>query len=858
MVVFVVLLLMLLPPVVCIVPIGKCRLSDPLPFLHKYYQAGDLIIAGIISQIQTFSATIAFEKYPSLELLDECIHFSETWTYLASVELLFKRGRSNPKYNRFIPNYKCDLENIPVAVIGGPNSYVSLHMAAILSTYKMPQFNYGSALVMNSKTEGILFHQMFPKEALQYMGILHLLLHFAWTWVGLLFKSEDNTERFIENMVTMFSQHGICFDFIERTPKQTFSGQVNDIVREGIKTTHVVMGSTANAVLVHGEIQTMLTLSMMCNYPKFEGLPVKTTAKVWIMSAQIAFSSFPFQRDWDIDFLHGTISLAVHSEQLLGFKQFLERRNPTSVKEDGFIWKFWEQAFSCNFPNSEAENKIEGICTGEEKMETLPGTVFEMHMSGLSYSIYNAVYAVAHALHAMHSSAPKHTAMLNGERPKLLNQQPWQLHPFLRSVSFNNSAGEKVTFNEKGELVGGFDIINWLTFPNKSFLRVQVGKVDPLVPPENKFVLHEDAIVWPSFYNQAVPLSVCNNNCHPGYSKVKKEGKVFCCYDCLSCPEGKISNQRDMDDCFQCSDDHYPNKDQDGCLPKVITFLSYEEPLGTSLATSALSFTFITASVLGIFIKHQDTPIVKANNRNLTYMLLISLLLCFLCPLLFIGQPEKLSCLFRQTAFGIIFSMAVSCILAKTIIVVLAFMATKPESRMRKWVGKRLEIFIVLSCCLIQTLICTAWLTISPPFPDVDMHSMNEAIVLECNEGSTIMFYFVLGYMGLLAIVSFTVAFLARKLPDSFNEAKFITFSMLIFCSVWLSFIPTYLSTKGKYMVAVEIFSILASGIGLLGCIFSPKCYIIVVRPDLNKKAKLMRKKSSSRSHTTLGGIPSP
>nr|XP_028566561.1 vomeronasal type-2 receptor 26-like [Podarcis muralis] len=752
------------------------------------------------------------------------------------MEVLCTRGR-------FIHNYKCEPQNSLAAVIGGPDSNVCLHMAVILNNYKTPRLTYSSAPETNSNPQAAFEYWMFPSASSQHKGLLQLLLHFGWTWIGVLYFSVASTDIFVQNMLPMFSQNGICFDFIEKFPQTDFSSEIEKTLQKVIGTFRVIMGSKANVVVFHGETHTMIVFRNCIQYLEFFDISVNTQGKIWLMTAEMAFTSLPLQRRWNVDILHGALSFAVHSKEVLGFHKFLQIRNPALEKEDGFIRVFWEKAFECFFPISMVDTEVDEICTGQERLETLPASIFEMSMTSHSYGAHNAVYAIAHALHAMLSSRFKCRATADEGKRKFLNLHPWQMVHFLRSATFNNSAGDTISFDQNGELLGGLDIINWVTFPNQSFIRVKVGKIDPNAPTDKVFAISDGIIIWPDRFNQAQPLSLCNDKCSLGYSRKKKEGKPPCCYDCLPCPEGKVSNQIDMDVCFQCQEDHYPNNNKTFCIPKYITFLSYEESLGYSIAISALTFSFSTVWVLWIFVKHRNTPIVKANNRNLTYTLLISLILSFLCALLFIGQPGKLTCLLRQAAFGIIFSVSISCILAKTVIVILAFMATKPGSNMRTWMGKDLASSIVLCFSFIQATICTVWLVTSPPFPDMDMHSMTKEIILECNEGSTIMFYSVLGFMGFLAIVSFAVAFLARKLPDSFNEAKFITFSMMVFCSVWLSFIPTYLSTKGKYMVAVEIFSILASSLGLLGCIFSPKCYIILMRPELNNKEQLMRKK---------------
>ncbi|XP_058038626.1 vomeronasal type-2 receptor 26-like [Ahaetulla prasina] len=846
------MILVLLPHTVCKGNAESCTVIEPIPILHKYYQSGNFIIGGIIPQILRPYNPIDFSDHPHHAMIDDLIvltknyqhmlalifavkeinehpqilpnstlgfniydsYYEAKWTYHSAMELLSTQ-------KRFIPNYRCDSQNNLVVIIEGLDIDVSLPIANILSIYKVPQFTYAStAVMMNNQRESLPFFRMIPNEILQYKGILQLLLHFKWIWVGILAINDDNGDRFVQRILAGFPMNGICFDFIKRINIPFLDDYISS-VSEMIETIDKIKSSEANVLVLYGETRTMIYWRWMFRLFEVKG-------KVWIMSAQTDLFSLPYQREWDIKFINGALSFTVKSCKLPDFQHFFQSRKPSNSKGDHFLLAFWEQAFSCKFSNSHATG---GICMGEEKLEDLPGTVSEMFMMGPSYSIYNAVYAMAHALHLLQKSKSRYESMT-----------PWQFHRLLRGFSFNNSGGDKISFDHNGELIVGFDIMNWVTFSNQTFLKVKVGKMNYMSTSKQEFSINNHAITWHDIFNQTLPLSVCNNNCQMGYRRKSLEGKPFCCYHCNRCPEGKISNRKDMDDCFKCKKDQYANKDQYLCLPKVSTYLSYGDPLGISLALSVTAFAVLTALVLGIFMKHHNTPIVKANNRDLTYILLISLLLCFLCCLLFIGQPTKVTCPLRQMSFGIIFSVAVSCMLAKTIIVVLAFMATKPGNSMRKWMKKSLGSSIVLSCSLIQTCICSIWLATSPPFSDVDMHSEVEYIILECNEGSLVMFYCVLSYMGFLAIVSFTIAFFARNLPDSFNEAKFITFSMLVFCSVWLSFIPAYLSSKGKYTVAVEIFSILASTVGLLGCIFFPKCFIILLKPQLNNKDQLIRR----------------
>ncbi|XP_013928958.1 PREDICTED: vomeronasal type-2 receptor 26-like [Thamnophis sirtalis] len=840
------------------------RVLKKLPSIHRYYyKPGDLIIGGNLhmhsfvtfnkpdfqndpSQF-IFSTLLLPKNYQQFMALvfatreiNKDLHLLPNITLgfhiydnrqieisLDSFSLLSTRGR-------MVPGYKCNRQDPLLSVIGGLNPKSSRQMASLFSLFKIPQLGVGFEFIKEDRIVYPSFIWINPKESPQYEGLIQLLLYFHWNWVGLVAPEDDSGEHFISFLKPMLKEKEICLAFTEML-KSDFLGAIM------LKLLHIFeTWSNVEVFILFGDSRSVTNVQLATNL--YEQSRKTSFWKVWILTSHWKLSVASNQDILKVvKQFHGALHFRPHTGEVLEFSHFLMSLDPLKPQGDVFLPLCWEKLFGCMMDKpGRILPKWGKPCTGKENLHNLPSYIFETSMEGESYNIYNAVYAMAYTLHELHGSVGQ-TAMLRlGKR--ISNIQSWQILPYLRNIQFNNSAGEEVSFSESGLVSSRYDLLNWLLLPNLSFLPTKVGQIYSMASLGQDFTINSDAITWAT---KKVPFARCGmKRCQAGERRSVPEGEQVCCYQCGPCPEGTISNQTDAAHCDACPEDQYPSKDKDLCIAKKIHFLSYQDTLGYVLTSLTLFLSVTTSVVLVIFLKHHDTPIVKANNQDLTYLLLISLILCFLCSFLFIGRPGKFTCLFQQTAFAILFSLAVSSVLAKTVMVVLAFMATKPGNKTRKLLGKPLTNSIVLACPLVQAVICAIWLTTSPPFLNLDFHSLVGETIMECNEGSASIFYAVLAYLGFLAFVSFMVAFLARKLPDSFNEAKFITFSMLVFCSVWITFLPTYLSTKGKSMVAVEIFSILASGAGLLACIFSPKCYIILFKPNLNCRENIMRQKN--------------
>ncbi|XP_049918763.1 extracellular calcium-sensing receptor-like [Epinephelus moara] len=706
------------------------------------------------------------------------------------------------------------------AIMGEAPSSLCMAMATVIGPFHIPMIShFATCACLSDKTKYPSFLRTIPSDYYQSRALAQLVKHFGWTWVGAVRTNDDYGNKGMATFTETAQQLGICLEYsvsFFRTDPPDKIQKIVDIIKAS--TSKVIVAFLSNLdfdILIHEMSHHNLT---RYQWVGSEG---------WIFDSQTAAMD-------KHHILDGAIGLSIPKAHVSGMREFMLDVKPLNSSGNELFTEFWETLFSCKFKQSKLSTEKQRECTGHEDLTGVQNSFTDMSLMPIFNNVYKGVYAVAHALHSMFSCNKSCNKM---------QLDPYTILHHMKRVHFKTKEGEEVYFNENGDPAAKYEIINWQPTENGIVDFVTIGLYDASLPADKQLNLQNKSLILAN-NSQQVPVSVCSKKCPPGTRKVLQKGKPVCCYDCLRCAEGEISNITDSITCVQCHPEFWSNERRDACVKKEKEFLSYEEVMGALLTAASLLGTCITAVVAFIFFRYRKTPIVRANNSELSFLLLFSLTLCFLCSLTFIGRPSEWSCMLRHTAFGITFVLCISCVLGKTIVVLMAFRATLPGSNVMKWFGPAQQRLSVLVFTLIQVIICILWLTISPPFPFKNFKQFKDRIIFECALGSAVGFWAVLGYVGLLAMLCFILAFLARKLPDNFNEAKFITFSMLIFCAVWITFIPAYVSSPGKFSVAVEIFAILASSFGLLICIFAPKCYVILLKPEKNTKKNMMGKKT--------------
>ncbi|KAM5145614.1 vomeronasal type-2 receptor 26-like [Mantella aurantiaca] len=746
-------------------------------FQEKYQTAFTLLFA--IEEINKNknllpNISLGFHLYES--------YWNEAKTLDAYMRLLTGGGLLNP-------NYRCKSQGHLITVVGFASSILSVLVAETFGMFGYPQISYGATDPLLSDTQKFPnFYRTVP-SAIHLQNVLNLVLkYFGWTWVGIIYSDCESHESAIQKIKASILREGGCIAFVKKF--LSFTKYLNT---EYIRIANIISASSATVIVLWADLEFTYELYLLLHK-----LPIPK--KVWIFLTDMDHLLTPTIDNLDLSPFHGNLAIQLRKREVPGLRDFLWNTTLEQYDNNDFMIIFKFFLYQCDRHDGML---LYNTCRHDvEKKKKLMSaeTLVE------SYCLYNAIYALAYAL------------------------QELMLNFFIKRVYFTNTAGEHIYFDKHGDAAGDYDLVNWVSNHKKKLSGRHVGKLT-----STGVFVNESAVVWPVYFNQVLPRSVCSPNCASGFRKTVQKGKPACCYDCVPCATGEITNQTDMIHCLKCHDEQWPNKNKDTCVQRQITYLSYQELLGGILASSAVVLSVTSVYFLAIFIHYKNTSVIKATNRKLSMVLLFSLTLTFSSCLAFIGIPGNLTCLLRLPILSMAFAVSVSSLLAKTILVVMAFHATQPGSQLRRFMGQKFPCFLVGLLSFLQALICAMWLGTCPPMPVQDFRSHPGYIIIECEERLGL--YGMLAFIGCLATGCLVIAVLARNLPSAYNEARYITFSMLVFFSVWITFIPTYISTKGKYTTAVELFAILVSGAGVLVCIFFPKWYIIFykMKPCVNE-----------------------
>ncbi|NXN92110.1 GPC6A protein, partial [Rhinopomastus cyanomelas] len=753
------------------------------------------------------------------EIYDTCADVTKA---MAAALRILARFNSSEDVVEFKCNYSDYVPRIK-AVTGASYSEVSMAVSRLLALQLIPQVSpASSAEILSDKIRFPSFFRTIPSDFHQTRAMAHLICESGWNWIGVIATDDDNGRFALESFGVQAMANNVCIAFKELLPAylsdNTFHTKVDHAIEKIVKETRV------NVIVVFMRQIHVLKL--------FKKAIEQNVNKIWIASdnwaAAVKISAIPNIRQ-----LGTIVGFGFKSGDISTFQDFLRNLHKKPIEKNKFLLEYIMLLSVC----AHLEYHDFQMCISNQSQDDLlqnagnkPQIWRDDFLNsniepGFIHSTRLAVYAIAHAI----KGQCKHR---NCKDPSAV--APWELLEELKKVTVVDG-DEEIKFDPNGDMSTSYNVLLWKEIDG----RVEITTVAEYDPKKGHFIF-EDEEKKREFLDLKKVQSTCSQHCRPGQMKKVTESPHTCCYECVHCPENHYSNQTDMDYCYRCNNRTYwAPINSTMCYRKTVHFLTWTDWFAVFLLLLSASGVVLVLSISVIFTKNVSTPVVKASGGlTVCYIILFSHFLIFLSTIFFIGEPTEFKCKTRQALFGISFTLCISCILTKSLKILLAFSFDPKLQNSLKCMYRPIP--TVVTCTGIQVIICTFWLIFRTPFVEQNF-SIPRAIILECNEGSIVAFGIMLSYIAALAFVCFIFAFKGRKLPENYNEAKFITFGMLIYFIAWIVFIPVYATTFGKYLPAVEIIVVLISNYGILCCTFLPKCYVIIYKQETNTKSAFLK-----------------
>ncbi|XP_031569358.1 extracellular calcium-sensing receptor-like [Actinia tenebrosa] len=694
------------------------------------------------------------------------------------------------------------LGRIP-AMIGTGTSSSSILVSNLLQVEGLPIISYAATSDELSKSNVYsTFFRTVPPDRFQSQAMADIACRFNWTYVAAIAVDNAYGRSGIDYFRKKSQEKGTCLAMEGYFPEPTHNlnatkEKIQKIIKE-LKT------------LENVDVVVLYCTSRGAKLVMEEVMRQKVSHKTWIASEGWGNSRKMLDENL-MPVIKGLVGVVLRNSVVDEFVEYLVNL-PSTYRPVDWWTKFWDEQFGTVNPKITREIYIN-----------------KMHTS-MSANVINAVFAIAHALDAMQRCKEPFGLLDGGKCPSITN--PKDLLRYLHNVNFTSPVS-RVHFDANGDPDGSYSIVN-LQEKNGSWEFTQIGS---WVAARNVPLDLDDAmIMWDGDSKGDVPRSICKETCSPGY---RQTAEISCCWECINCGYDEISTTYGAKNCTKCPPETIPNPGHTKCLDVPIVHITYDSSVGKAFLVIGLLGFLASVCVALLYIKYNSTPVVKASNRDLSYMLLFCISMCYLAPFVYLAEPSNLVCVLSQVWFYLFYTTCIVILGAKTNKIVLLFQERMPRSKFSSGFGKFRHVFFVVCTALAEIIIIVVWVSVDRPSPYLDK-SNDRMYIQTCKPSvtsagkacSNIL-------MVILILASFTCsyfAYKARKLPDNFNEGKFIAFSMYILVISWLAFYPVYLNIHDIYSVVVLSATTIVAATGLLFCMFWPKIYIIIWRPHKNTK----------------------
>ncbi|XP_029477212.2 metabotropic glutamate receptor 4-like [Oncorhynchus nerka] len=635
-----------------------------------------------------------------------------------------------------------------------------------------------------------------------------------WNYVSTVASEGNYGESGVDAFIQKSREDGgVCISQSVKIPREPKLGEFDKVIRR--------LSENPNARVVilfanEDDIRRILQAAKMAN---------QTGHFIWVGSDSWGSKISPILNQEEM--AEGAVTILPKRQPIRGFDRYFISRTLDNNRRNIWFAEFWENNFQCKL-SRHALKKGSGIkkCTNHERI----GKDSSYEQEGKVQFVVDAVYAMAHALHNMHKElCPGKVGLCS----KMETINGTMLLKFIRNVNFTGIAGTPVIFNVNGDAPGRYEIYQYQMQHNTTEYKIIGHWADQLH-------LETKEMRWPGGTWQ-VPQSICSQPCHPG-ERMKTVKGVPCCWHCERCDGYQY--QADTYSCKMCRFDLRPNENHTACEAIPIIKLEWSSPWAVIPVLIAVLGIMATMFVVATFIRYNDTPIVKASGRELSYVLLTGIFLCYATTFLMISAPDVGICSLRRIFLGLGMSISYAALLTKTNRIYRIFEQGKMSVSAPRFISPASQLVITFSLISVQLLGVCIWFGVDPSQAIIDYEDQRTSNpdmsrgVLKCDI-SDLSLICLLGFSMLLMVTCTVYAIKTRGVPETFNEAKPIGFTMYTTCIVWLAFIPIFFgtshSTEKMYIQTTTLtISVSLSASVSLGMLYMPKVYVVLFHPEQN------------------------